>query len=193
MGQSSFGCPRTCFWAAELYHGLVDSPTERVLGYIRREELLRAGERVGVAVSGGIDSVAMLRMLLELRHELGIVVSVVHFNHKLRGAESDADQEFVAGLAREHGLEFYCESGDTAQLADEEGSGLEAAARELRYGFFGKLLGADEVDRDQDFPQGLKPESIGEIYGTAEAVPFPKPFFHQRASLLRQNITPLAY
>ena len=41
-----------------------------------------------------------------------VVLSVVHFNHKLRGAESDLDQAFVAALAREHGLEFYCEAGD---------------------------------------------------------------------------------
>ena len=148
---------------------------QRVLDCIRRQDLLRAGDRVGVAVSGGIDSVALLRLLIELRQELGIVLSVVHFNHKLRGAESDADQEFVAQLAREHDLEFYSESGDTTQLADAEGVGLEAAARELRYGFFGKLLGADEVDRDQDFPQGLKPDSIKSLIGTAEAVPFPNP------------------
>jgi len=63
----------------------VHSLAERVLGHIRRQELLRAGDRVGVAVSGGIDSVALLRLLLELRGELGIVLSVVHFNHQLRG------------------------------------------------------------------------------------------------------------
>jgi tRNA(Ile)-lysidine synthase len=100
-----------------LYHVSVDELAERVLGNIRREELLRAGDRVGVAVSGGIDSVALLRLLIELRQELGIVLSVVHFNHKLRGAESDADQEFVAGLARESGLEFYVASGDAARRA----------------------------------------------------------------------------
>ena len=103
--------------------------------------MLTAGDRVGVAVSGGIDSVALLRLLLELRGELGIVVSVVHFNHKLRGAESDVDQQFVAELAREHGLEFYCDSGDVAQHAARS-IGLEAAARELRYGFFRELLGS---------------------------------------------------
>ena len=135
-GQLSFDCPYTCFWAAGLYHVSVHSLAERVLGHIRREELLRAGDRVGVAVSGGIDSVALLRVMIELCQELGIVLSVVHFNHRLRGAESDADQEFVAGLAREHGLEFHAASGDVAQLAAEEHSGLEAAARELRYGFF---------------------------------------------------------
>ncbi len=171
---------------------------ERVLADIQREELLRAGDRVGVAVSGGIDSVALLRLLLELRNELGIVVSVVHFNHQLRGAESDADQEFVAELARAHGLEFYFASGDVARAAAEEHSGLEAAARELRHGFFGELLGSEDESENsrtsgaraqnlessdrsaksaappQGVPRWLKPSSLTEPNGTAEAVPFPR-------------------
>ncbi|HEY6768855.1 MAG TPA: tRNA lysidine(34) synthetase TilS [Candidatus Sulfotelmatobacter sp.] len=102
-----------------------------------------AGDRVGVAVSGGIDSVALLRLLLELRGELGIVPSLIHFNHRLRGAESDADQEFVIGLAHDFGLEFYSSSDDTAARAAEKHSGVEAVARELRYGFFRGLLRAD--------------------------------------------------
>src|SRR5229473_7070403 len=110
--------------SSRLYHVPVHELAERVLGDIRREELLRAGDRVGIAVSGGIDSVALLRLLLELRSELGIVLCVVHFNHKLRGAESKADQEFVAGLAREYGLEFYAACGDATQLAAEQRSGL---------------------------------------------------------------------
>src|SRR5580692_3638373 len=159
-----------------MYHVSVHELAERVLGHIRREELLRAGDRVGAAVSGGIDSVALLRLLVELRLELGIVLSVVHFNHGLRGAESDADREFVGGLAREHGLEFYSASGDVGELATEEGSGLEAAARELRYGFFRRLLGAnedDDVEIDPEAPQGLMLETFGKPNGTAEAVPFP--------------------
>ena len=116
------------------------SLAHRVLSQIRQQDTLHPGDRVGIAVSGGIDSVALLRLLLELRHELGIVLSVIHFNHKLRGAESEADHEFVAGLARGHGLEFYCSSGDVAEFAAEQHSGLEAAAREMRYGFFRQLL-----------------------------------------------------
>jgi tRNA(Ile)-lysidine synthase len=180
-----------------MYDGGVHPLAERLLKHIRQEELLRAGDRVGVAVSGGIDSVALLRLLLELRNELGIVVTVVHFNHQLRGAESDADQEFVAQLACQHGLEFYSASGDAAQLAAEEHSGVEAAARELRYGFFGGLLGsgenfeargpsgakaqslassnrsAESAAPPKSVPEGLKPSSLGEPNGTAEAVPFP--------------------
>ena len=125
---------------------------ERVLHHIQRDELLKPGERVGVAVSGGIDSVSLLRLLLEVRGELGIVLSVVHFNHKLRGAESDADEQFVARLAREHDLEFICDGDDVAQHAAEEHVSVETAARELRYGFFRSLLEQDEAD-----PQGPKP------------------------------------
>jgi tRNA(Ile)-lysidine synthase len=151
----------------------VHSLAERVLSQVRRQELLKAGDRVGAAVSGGIDSVALLRLLLELRHELGIVLSVVHFNHKLRGSESDADQEFVASLAREHGLEFQVDSEDVAARAAEEHVSVETAARELRYGFFRYLLG-EEGTRG---PQELKPGPVVAPNRTAEAVPFPTPPF----------------
>lgn len=126
------------------YHSCVHPLAERLLSHIRRDELLRAGERVGVAVSGGIDSVALLRLCLEVRGELGVVLFVVHFNHKLRGAESDCDQEFVGKLAGEHELEFYCDSADVAQHAAGERVSIEAAARELRYGFFRRLLGGTQ-------------------------------------------------
>jgi tRNA(Ile)-lysidine synthase len=130
---------------------------QRVLAHIRWQEFLRPGDRVGVAVSAGIDSVALLRLLLELRSELGMVVSVVHFDHKLRGAESDQDREFVAGLAREHGLEFYGESGDVGDWAARERISVEAAARELRYGFFRRLLGNGE-----ESPSGAEARVSGE-------------------------------
>jgi tRNA(Ile)-lysidine synthase len=131
--------------SSRLYHVSVHSLTERLLDHIRRQELLKAGQRVGVAVSGGIDSVALSRLLLELRGELGIVLSVAHFNHKLRGAESDSDEEFVASLARAHGLDFVSESDDVAGHAASEGVSLETAARELRYGFFRHLLKSQDT------------------------------------------------
>ncbi|HKV81997.1 MAG TPA: tRNA lysidine(34) synthetase TilS [Candidatus Sulfotelmatobacter sp.] len=141
----------------------MDFLAQIVLSHIRRHELLRAGDRVGVAVSGGIDSVALLRLLLALRGELGIVPSVVHFNHKLRGAESNTDEQFVAGLAREHGLELLSDSDDVAEYASREGVSVEAAARELRYGFFRYLLG----EGSGSDPQGLKPHSFSSADGAA--------------------------
>lgn len=147
------------------------SLAQRLLSHIRRQELLQAGNRAGVAVSGGIDSVALLRLLLELRSELGIVLSVVHFNHKLRGAESDDDQKFVASLAREHNLESFSDSDDVAMRAAEERISVETAARDLRYGFFRHLLGEEETADHQ----GLKPTPLATFNRTAEAGPFPKP------------------
>jgi tRNA(Ile)-lysidine synthase len=123
-----------------MYHGTVQKLAQSVLEYIHRHELLKAGDRVGVAVSGGADSVALLRLLLELSKELGIVLSVVHFNHKLRGAEADADQQFGLELARRNKLLSYCESGDVAADAAERHLSVEAAAREMRYEYFRRLL-----------------------------------------------------
>jgi tRNA(Ile)-lysidine synthase len=101
--------------------------------------MMRPGDRVGVAVSGGADSVALLLLLLELREKLGVVLSVVHFNHKLRGRASDADEKFVAKLAAKHSLEFHSASVYVAKKAEEERANLEDAARRARYDYFRSL------------------------------------------------------
>jgi tRNA(Ile)-lysidine synthase len=125
----------------------VQTLAQKVLAYIRRHELLTSGHRVGVAVSGGADSVGLLRLLLDLRKQLGIVLSVVHFNHKLRGEESDADERFVAELARRHKLDLRCDRGDVAASAAEKHLSIEAAARKMRYECFVRLLQAGELKR----------------------------------------------
>ena len=118
-----------------------------VLDAIRRRGLLRAGMRVGVAVSGGADSVARLFLLAELRRELGIVLSVVHFNHKLRGKHSDGDEKFVEKLAGKLGLEFHGGRGDVAGRAKREKKNLEDMARRARYEFFAGLARDGRVDQ----------------------------------------------
>jgi tRNA(Ile)-lysidine synthase len=120
--------------------------SKQVLLSIRKKGLLRAGQRVGVAVSGGADSVALLRLLLELRAEVGIVLSVVHFNHKLRGKASDKDEDFVARLAEKFGLTLHVGRGDVARKAKEEKRNLEDAARRARYAFFRRLTESGQVD-----------------------------------------------
>src|SRR5258707_827737 len=101
--------------------------------------MLRPGDRVGVAVSGGADSVALLLLLLELREKLGVVPSVIHFNHKLRGKASDADEKFVAKLAAKHGLEFHNASVEVAKKAKKERANIEDTARRARYDYFRSL------------------------------------------------------
>jgi tRNA(Ile)-lysidine synthase len=112
----------------------------QILAALKKHEMSRPGERVGVAVSGGADSVALLLLLLELREKLGIVLSVVHFNHKLRGKASDADEKFVAKLAAKHGLEFHSASVYVAEKAKKERANLEDAARRARYDYFRSLV-----------------------------------------------------
>ena len=116
------------------------SLSQRLQQNLKAQEFVRPGDRIGVAVSGGADSVALLLLLLELREKLGIVLSVVHFNHKLRGMASDADEKFVAKLAAKHGLEFHSASADVAKQAKKERANLEDAARRARYDFFRSLV-----------------------------------------------------
>ncbi len=120
---------------------------QRVAQTIRKYSMLRAGERVGVAVSGGPDSVALLRVLCELQAELGILLAVVHLDHGLRGAESKADAEFVRDLARSLNLELAIETACLAEEISETGENLEQAARRLRYGYFQRLLRENQFQK----------------------------------------------
>jgi tRNA(Ile)-lysidine synthase len=119
----------------------------RVLQTVRRARMLAPGERAAVAVSGGADSVALLRMLESLRDRLGIALIVVHFNHKLRGAESDADARFVEDFARSRGLEYIGGCEDVAVAAAAHKWNLEDAARRLRYAFFERVIAEGRATR----------------------------------------------
>jgi len=114
---------------------------------MRRSGLARAGDRIGVAVSGGADSVLLLALMKQLAGTLGLVVSAVHFNHHLRGAESDEDERFVRELASRLGVEFIQGEGDVARRAREKRRNLEATAREMRYRFFFSLVHGGRLDK----------------------------------------------
>jgi tRNA(Ile)-lysidine synthase len=107
---------------------------------LRRCTFLAPGERIAVAVSAGADSVALLHLLLELREKNGMVLSVAHFNHQLRGKASDADEKFVKRLAKKYNLEFFLAREDIAARAKRERRNLEEVARKARYAFFERLV-----------------------------------------------------
>jgi tRNA(Ile)-lysidine synthase len=120
---------------------------QHALEAIRRSRRILPGTRVAVAVSGGADSVALLRILESLANELGITLIVAHLNHSLRGSESAADAKFVESLARERNLRFVQRTEDVAAVARREGWNLEDAGRRLRHRFFGQLVAEGIADQ----------------------------------------------
>jgi tRNA(Ile)-lysidine synthase len=131
-----------------ILHGCtIEVVVERLLQHVAEHQLIRAGDRVAVAVSGGADSVALFRLLLEVRGELGIVLSVTHFNHKIRGPEADADEAFVRALAAKYDVAFHVCSADTPQFGRDHHLGLEAAGRQLRYQFFRELIRRNNANK----------------------------------------------
>ncbi len=120
---------------------------QKLLASIRKQRAILPGARMCAAVSGGADSVAMLRLLSNLANELGITLSVAHFNHSLRGAESDRDAQFVEALAEQHGLKFFQRVEDVGALAARNGWNLEDAGRRLRRSFFDELAADGSADR----------------------------------------------
>lgn len=119
----------------------------RLQDAVQASGLLREGERVGVAVSGGADSVALLLLLAGLREKLALTLSVLHFNHKLRGRAADADEKFVAALARKYELPFYSGAAAVKALAVEHKANVEAMARRLRYAFFARAAREHRLDK----------------------------------------------
>ena len=119
----------------------------RVLRFIKEHRLVPPGEPLLVAVSGGPDSVCMLHILVNLRDELGVQLHVAHLNHRLRGAESDADARYVADLAFHLGLPAIIEECDVKAYQTEHHLSLEEAAREVRYRFLARTARAIGVTR----------------------------------------------
>ncbi|MGC1632813.1 MAG: tRNA lysidine(34) synthetase TilS [Gelidibacter sp.] len=98
--------------------------------------------RLLLAISGGLDSV----VLAHLCHKLNLIVSFAHCNFNLRGAESDADEEFVLALSEDLEQEIFIESFETEAYAKQEGISIQMAARELRYNWFSEI--ADQLHFD---------------------------------------------
>lgn len=109
--------------------------------YIQRYELLPRGSHVLCALSGGRDSVYLLYRLLEWAKDWELKVSAAHYNHHLRGEESDRDERFVRRLCERLQVPLYVDGGNVSGFAKENGLGVEEAARTLRYAFLEQMRG----------------------------------------------------
>ncbi len=106
---------------------------------LQRERLLPDGEAVLAAVSGGLDSMVLLDVLHGLAGKRGWDLTAAHFNHGLRGKESDADERLTREVAARLGLDFVSERADVGLAAKAKGISLEMAGRELRHRFLARI------------------------------------------------------
>lgn len=110
-------------------------PVQRFTHFITQNRLFNADSKVLAAVSGGMDSVLMARLLAEAGYTFGIA----HCNFRLRGAEADTDQSFCRQLADELNVAFHTINFDTAAYAAQHKISIQMAARQLRYQWFDQL------------------------------------------------------
>jgi len=107
--------------------------------FLQQYKLVTPGEKILAAVSGGIDSMVLLDILNKLKGELHLEIAVAHFNHRLRSAESDEDEQFVQAAAARYGVEYYVERAHTLSVSETTKRSVQETARDLRYAFFKKL------------------------------------------------------
>ncbi|UCC66080.1 MAG: tRNA lysidine(34) synthetase TilS [Deltaproteobacteria bacterium] len=119
----------------------------RVKQTIHHHHMILPGEQLGVAVSGGIDSVVLMDILASLSEELQISLMVLHLNHGIRGEEAERDKRFVQDLSKRYTLPFLAKKVDVPGYMREASLSLQEAARELRYRFFAEAMETHNLDK----------------------------------------------
>ena len=117
---------------------------EQFKAYINRYNLIAEGDKVILALSGGIDSMVLAYLLLKTK----VQFVAAHCNFHLRGEESDGDEKFVREYAEKNGIQCFVKHFETEKIAKEQGLSIEMAARDLRYAWFEELrqqLGYDKI------------------------------------------------
>lgn len=107
---------------------------------IDKYNLIKKGDVIGCAVSGGSDSMALLHYLLSIKHEYGFDLICVNVEHGIRGAESEGDSLFVEKFCAQMGVPFYFLKADAPSYARKNKLNIEEAARNIRYGYFYSLI-----------------------------------------------------
>ncbi|MDW0118709.1 tRNA lysidine(34) synthetase TilS [Sporosarcina thermotolerans] len=118
----------------------------KILDFIERENLLRPGQRVLVACSGGIDSVALLVFAAETFKNLQVDVAGIHVDHMLRGEESAEDGRFVKGLCEDLGIPFFGGHVPVPAILNEKGGNVQDICRSGRYAFFSEVMKKEGYD-----------------------------------------------
>lgn len=114
---------------------------------IIQHRLIECGQQVAVAVSGGVDSMVLLHLLKQLQLPCGFRLSALHYEHGIRGTESEEDMHFVQEVCAKLGIPLIAERGNALREAQAQGHNLEDTARRLRYDFFARCCRTQGIDR----------------------------------------------
>jgi len=125
----------------------MDRIEQRFLKFVDEHRLIKTGEKILAALSGGPDSVFLLYLLSKFSRRLKIEVSSVHINHSLRGKDSDEDELFCKELCRDKKIEFYSVKKNVSSFARRNGYSLEEAGRIIRYREFERILKRNKLDK----------------------------------------------
>lgn len=118
---------------------------DKVRKYIQELKMINPGDRLLVAVSGGMDSMALLHYLFKYRTQLGIEVFAVHVDHMLRGEQSEGDRLFVEAFCKERGIKIFSRAIPIPAILDAEQGNSQAICRRERYQYFEEIMGAYDL------------------------------------------------
>ncbi len=120
---------------------------QKVLRFIKENELLSSGEKILIALSGGPDSVFLLHFLNKYKKKFKIELGAAHINHRLRGKDSERDELFCKLICDELSIPFYLLHKDIKSYSKKNKFSLEVAGRKIRYEFFEKISKSNQYDK----------------------------------------------
>lgn len=112
---------------------------DKIVKYIEEKKLIKKGERILVALSGGPDSVCLIHLLIDISKEYDLKIGAAHINHMIRGTEADKDENYVIELCKKLNVEYFVKRVDINKISNENSISTEMAGREERYKFFDEI------------------------------------------------------